>query len=207
MTSFPPHNHAEFDVESYVNAFREHIWRCGLSQDQFRRVPEDIISPYVGTPTAYNIEAKLREASRRNITLVVFLMQNYDVAIYRDFKNLTDRFFGMQTICMVHNETWNTMTQKQYSDLMTNIMMKLNLKLGGVNHVVPAVRPFLEDTMILGGDIIKPGTGSFPGTPSIASIVGSVDLHGGKCLGSMRLQSVDKTDTEVSQLRMCFDCN
>jgi hypothetical protein len=58
---------------------------------------------------------------------------------------------------------------------------------------------WLTNTMVLGGGLIHPGPGAFPGTPSIASIVGSVDDYGGKCLGSMRLQNVHKTDREASQ--------
>jgi eukaryotic translation initiation factor 2C len=83
---------------------------------------------------------------------------------------------------------------------MTNIMMKINLKLGGINHIVQPVADRLrKDTMVLGADLIHPGTGAYPGTPSIAAIVGSVDDHAGMCLGSMRLQNIHKTDREVSK--------
>jgi eukaryotic translation initiation factor 2C len=84
-------------------------------------------------------------------------------------------------------------------DLMTNVMMKLNLKLGGINHVVqPVANRLGKTTMVLGADLVHPGTGAYPGTPSIAAIVGSIDDHAGMCLGSMRLQSVNKIDREVS---------
>jgi eukaryotic translation initiation factor 2C len=105
----------------------------------------------------------------------------------------------MQSFCLVQS------FKLDQQELMTNVMMKLNLKLGGVNHIVDAVKTELKaDTMVLGADLIHPSPNAFPSTPSIASMVGSVDDHAGKCLGSMRLQSIDKTDREVSVYATCL---
>ncbi|KAI1523492.1 Piwi domain containing protein [Pyrenophora tritici-repentis] len=90
-------------------------------------------------------------------------------------------------------------TDRWFDDMMRNVMMKLNLKLGGINHVVDAVQTRLKShTVVLGADLVHP-SGNLPGVPSIASIVGSVDNHAGKCLGSMRLQGIDTTDRELNK--------
>jgi hypothetical protein len=103
---------------------------------------------------------------------------------------------------------------------MANVSMKLNLKLGHTNHSVdfaadikgllyaePAEAPQttgigedevaaqlssepLIDTIILGSDVTHPLKGS--ASPSIASIVGSVDKHLARYLGSVRYQASGK---------------
>ncbi|KAF2851686.1 Piwi-domain-containing protein [Plenodomus tracheiphilus IPT5] len=82
-----------------------------------------------------------------------------------------------------------------------NLMMKVNLKAGGTNHVNPDVSKLMADTLVLGADVTHPGTVALLGTPSIAAIVGSVDQHGGKFLGSMRLQPHDTACEDIKDVK------
>ncbi|KAH9867104.1 hypothetical protein IAQ61_007696 [Plenodomus lingam] len=50
-------------------------------------------------------------------------------------------------------------------------------------------------------DVTHPGPGALLGTPSIAAIVGSVDQHGGKFLGSMRLQPRDSACEDIKDVK------
>lgn len=84
---------------------------------------------------------------------------------------------------------------------MANVSMKLNLKLNHTNHTVqlpPDVNSLLStanadplvDTLILGADVTHPLQDS--PNPSIAAIVGSVDGHFARYLGSVRYQEGKK---------------
>ncbi|OCL01970.1 stem cell self-renewal protein Piwi, partial [Glonium stellatum] len=83
---------------------------------------------------------------------------------------------------------------------MANIAMKMNLKLGNINHsVIYAKAPFVNkqnqfDTIVLGADVTHTGANATPATPSLAAVVGSVESTFGKFLGSMRTQ---EANTEI----------
>ena len=74
--------------------------------------------------------------------------------------------------------------------------MKLNLRLGNANHsaAVSALNDNIpgfttnKDLMILGADVVHPGTKSAKGTPSIAAVIGSIDGDFARFRGSARRQ-------------------
>ncbi|KAF2765418.1 stem cell self-renewal protein Piwi, partial [Teratosphaeria nubilosa] len=86
-----------------------------------------------------------------------------------------------------------------------NVALKLNIRLGNVNHVLSA--PTYKDlalsseldTIILGADVIHPGAGATKGTPSIAAVVGSVHEHFAEYFGSMRRQNREIIEDEKMQ--------
>jgi len=136
------------------------------------------------------MEKALRNAdAATNFALLVLATKNTEA--YANFKNLCDRFYGIQSICVTQ-----TALEGNRGQLMGNLMLKLNLKTAGSNH--SAAGAMLQDTMkntlVLGADVTHPGKGSIAGCPSIAAIVGSVDNRGGRFLGSMRLQSQDNKE-------------
>lgn len=167
--------------------------KCGLTAQQCIRIPNTVLHTSLPSTNQAVMEERLRQAEKAGANLVILLLKGHDVAAYRNFKDLADRTFGLQSICM----TLKRGKDAALYETMTNIMMKVNLKFGGINHVVDGVSRWLKNTMVIGADLVHPGPGSYPGTPSIAAIVGSVDYFGGKCLGSLRLQNVHKTDREV----------
>ena len=81
-------------------------------------------------------------------------------------------------------------------------MLKMNLKAAGINHTVNSnligpLGSFMKTALVLGADVTHPGPGSVPGCPSIAAIVGSVDQHAGRFLGSMRLQHIPRAEVSI----------
>ena len=81
---------------------------------------------------------------------------------------------------------------------MSNIVQKVNVKMGGINASVEGISTMLgKSTLVLGADVVHPGTLAFEESPPVACIVGSVDEQAGRFLGSARLQSKDKKDREV----------
>jgi eukaryotic translation initiation factor 2C len=83
-----------------------------------------------------DLSEQLHIAKKKGARIVILLLKVKNREAYMHFKNLADLLLGMQTICMtetanVKKGRFNTEEVTQY---MGNIMMKVNLKLGGTNH-------------------------------------------------------------------------
>ncbi|KAK7615550.1 ribonuclease H-like domain-containing protein [Phyllosticta paracitricarpa] len=147
------------------------------------------------------IRRGLSEAQKHGASLVILLMKNSSTPAYSEFKTVADRGVGMQSICLA--KYWKSKNKAGY---LTNVGMKVNLKLGNVNTSIgtgfgtAGAKPIDETVMILGADVTHPSAMSSRGTPSIAAVVGSVDGTFGKFLGSMRWQQPDeKSDGSMKQ--------
>ncbi|KAF2122712.1 ribonuclease H-like domain-containing protein [Lophiotrema nucula] len=182
--------------------------KFNLHQGQLKSTSTDVLRQ--------ELQLAKARASGNDKVLVLLLIPKRNIAIYQEFKDLADREVGVQTICMteeanmelhkdkriknIKSGEWETKKAPFAKDIMGyfgNIMMKVNLKFGGINHTTRAVLTSLSKTLVLGADVTHPGTNAVQGCPSIAAIVGSVDDTGGKFLGSMRLQSTLKKDHEI----------
>jgi eukaryotic translation initiation factor 2C len=112
--------------------------------------------------------------NRISANMAVLVLGKKEIAGYSAFKDLCDRNFGLHALCIT-----TAAMRRQDGDRWGNITLKMNLKAAGINSTVAGgliSRGFMEDTLVLGG------------CPSIAAMVGSVDAHAGRFLGSMRLQ-------------------
>ncbi|CAO2651808.1 Nn.00g000910.m01.CDS01 [Neocucurbitaria sp. VM-36] len=148
------------------------------------------------------------KTAKPSTKLVVLLLKKRSIATYSAFKDVADRISGLQSVCVTEEKNRNKPPHDRgLLQYFANVMMKVNLKQGGRNHTVcggskgeDMLRRTLSkvyperSTMILGADVTHPGAGSLIGCPSIAALVGSVDLDGGKFLGSMRLQKKSKKE-------------
>ena len=117
---------------------------------------------------------------------------------------------GIQTIHMQLEKALNN-PQKQ-DQYFSNVALKVNTKLGGMNHLVRSyvlsstktltTSRQLDDrnmkwltkkkTMMVGIDVTHPGPGSREGTPSIAAVVASVDDSFVQFPASLRIQETKK---------------
>ncbi|KAF2710115.1 Piwi-domain-containing protein [Pleomassaria siparia CBS 279.74] len=130
-------------------------------------------------------------------SFVMMLLQTKSSSIYPAFKDVIDRFIGIQSICTTAKPNCNQYGRCNpgIDPYMANVVMKANLKTGGKNHTAAgdggefSLEEMLKDTLVLGADVVHPSGGSIIGCPSIAAIVGSTDASVAKFLGSMRLQS------------------
>ncbi|OAL44588.1 Piwi-domain-containing protein [Pyrenochaeta sp. DS3sAY3a] len=151
---------------------------------------------YPSLATRSDAEKALNAALAKQAHFVVLLLNEKDVAAYSNFKDVADRNVGVHSLCI------DAGGKHQFSGrFWGNVMMKVNLKAGGINHTVSGIENSMKDTLVLGADVTHPGPGSLSGTPSIAAIVGSVDDRGGKFLGSMRLQPKDKACEDIKDVQ------
>lgn len=151
--------------------------------------------------TALRME-KDRNGEDDRPSLVVFISGHKDA--YPHFKREADRNLGAHSVCMLASNVRRSWEKKNhFQGYLTNVAVKLNLKLGNVNHIIAGETGRANDTnvnkmrlMIMGADVTHPTVASPDGMPSIAAVVGSVDKEFGKFLGSMRWQKPDPKETK-----------
>jgi eukaryotic translation initiation factor 2C len=171
--------------------------KCGLASNQVVRVNPGDNAAVIGP--GQNLESKVQHAVASKADLVVLMLSLPDRHMYANFKKLADKHFGIRSLCIAKPSQIGILGTNTATKYMSNITQKINIKFGGINASVEYISEALgKKTLILGADVIHPGSGAYENSPSIACIVGSVDHQAGRFLGSARLQSKDKTDREVS---------
>ncbi|KAL4080951.1 Piwi domain-containing protein [Scleroderma citrinum] len=109
-------------------------------------------------------------------SFLLIILSGRDNFIYPGIKRMCDVDLGVHTLHMLTAKVLkDPRKQDQY---FSNVALKLNIKLGGVNHLLdPESTKWLKQkrTMVVGMDVTHPGPGSLGGTPSIAAVVASVD--------------------------------
>lgn len=140
------------------------------------------------TPLAIALKAirvTLKQAEKEgklpDIALVV--LPDKDTAVYNAVKILADIEFGFHTVCVTKNVLSKTEMQGGESTI-SNLALKFNLKIGGVNHVLvdnASLGPIrIGDTMVVGYDVIHPtnlSNNAQNNLPSQVGLVASIDSH------------------------------
>lgn len=79
---------------------------------------------------------------------VILLLHQKNVAAYSNFKDIADRTAGVHSLCLVTSGK-NQLDGSYWG----NVMMKVNLKAGGINHTVPGFEHLMKDTLVLGAQV------------------------------------------------------
>ena len=105
--------------------------------------------------------------------------------LYPEIKRVGDNVLGIATQCVQSKHV-----QQAKPQLCVNISLKINAKLGGINHVIDPteISPvFREPVIIFGADITHPSSAE-DGIPSIAAVVASMDTNATKYCARVRAQ-------------------
>ncbi|KAJ8092745.1 hypothetical protein PM082_007074 [Marasmius tenuissimus] len=151
---------------------------------------KDPADPTRGTAIG-TIRETIMTASGKPSFLFVIL-SNGDKHVYSGLKHLCDSYLDVPTVCVHSSKIRKEKGQLQY---FANVALKVNMKLGGVNHALDqnSMRWLMKSpTMLVGIDVTHPGPGSVKGTPSIAAVVASIDQSYAQYPASMELQESKK---------------
>lgn len=130
----------------------------------------------------YDIANELRSrlfdiaADQIDFLLVILPTKEKGGELYTCIKKLADQDLGLKTVCVAEETLLRN--ARQLNQLVANLALKINLKLGGVNQIVGSEqieRLQSTKTMVVGLDVTHPSPGSSKDDPSIAGIVASVD--------------------------------
>ncbi|XP_070294242.1 protein argonaute-2 isoform X7 [Salvelinus sp. IW2-2015] len=161
--------------------------------DQLRKISRDAGMPIQGQPCfckyaqgADSVEPMFKhlKCTYQGLQLVVVILPG-KTPVYAEVKRVGDTVLGMATQCVqVKN------VQKTTPQTLSNLCLKINVKLGGVNNILlPQGRPlvFQQPVIFLGADVTHPPAGDGK-KPSIAAVVGSMDAHPSRYCATVRVQ-------------------
>jgi eukaryotic translation initiation factor 2C len=139
------------------------------------------------------IKKQLAADKGKKPSFILVLLSHVDNYIYPGIKRLGDVELGVHTVHMLLPKALKD--AKKQDQYFSNVALKLNTKLGGINHMLDnESMKWLtsKKTMIVGMDVTHPGPTSVQGTPSIAAVVASVDDTFVQFPASMRIQEGKK---------------
>lgn len=172
--------------ESEVQAFVRELVITGQDTGlvmQMKQPPILFASPQVDS-SVRNAYSRAHEASGSKPQFVLCILPTDDAGLYGDIKRCTDTVIGLPSQCMLMKHIRRP--SKQYC---ANICLKINVKLGGVNSSLGRQLKFIVErpTMVFGADVTHPGVGEAD-KPSVAALVGSMDIKMSRYTASVRVQ-------------------
>ena len=118
------------------------------------------------------------------LQLIMVVLPGNDKKLYSEVKRVGDSVIGIPTQCVQVK-----FVQQAKPQVCANILLKINAKLGGTNHVIDdSFKPAIsKDTIVFGADVTHPSP-TENGIPSIAAVVASMDYHASKYHARARVQ-------------------
>ena len=181
------------EVQQLANGFGNKLRACGMAVPNPPKIlPTPPLPHPQQDPGRRQALDHIEETIRRLGPLpkmILFLLSRRDDYIYPGIKTLCDTKLGVHSICMQLEKALKD--QKKQDQYFSNVALKANTKLGGINHTVDdRGLGWLKtmSTMVVGMDVTHPSPTSLPGTPSVAAVVGSVDDTFAQFPVSLRLQ-------------------
>ncbi|KAI0050290.1 argonaute-like protein [Auriscalpium vulgare] len=180
-------------VEGFVKMCRTSGMNVSQAPPQYvmavlpRKAPQDPIRAQ-----AIGVLRNTLMTVRPKPSLVLVILANGDKHVYSGLKHLCDVYLDVATVCVQSQKIRKQAGQLQY---FANVALKVNMKLGGVNHGLDEqsmAKLKQPSTMLVGMDVTHPGPGTVKGTPSIAAVVASSDQKFAQYPASMRIQETKK---------------
>ncbi|KAI0539100.1 ribonuclease H-like domain-containing protein [Xylaria digitata] len=169
-----------FDVAKSINQWVSFLKTQGIAiADQPLANENEKVTVVRSPADAIRPVFKQMQAKNPQFVFVVLPGRKTDTEIYNDVKKLGDREFGYLT--------QNVLSQnllKNNPQVFANLGLKINLKMGGINHKLRNDITIVKrtPTMVVGYDVTHPTNlaGNAQGLPSIVGLVSSIDDHLGQ---------------------------
>jgi eukaryotic translation initiation factor 2C len=144
------------------------------------------------------IQRTIESLSKVKLSFVLVILPHRDTAIYNAVKLNCDVRYGVRHACVIADK-FATKGVQYYA----NTTLKVNLKLGGTNHVLENNQLGIIDggkTMVVGIDVTHPSPGSATTAPSIAGIVASINKNLGQFPAELRIQAAKQEKVDALDL-------
>jgi len=167
---------------------------------------------------AKGLDSYVKRWSGKGLQLLLIVLPKKDTLLYNQIKQLGDKRYGIQTVCIGGSDRFFNPDFKPLS-YFANVALKVNLKLMGTNHVLnsPDVRGqgrgsvsgsgalgIISEgkTMVLGIDVTHPSPGSAENAPSVAAMVASTDKVLAQWPAALRIQKIDTKTAETQKQKI-----
>lgn len=125
------------------------------------------------------LEQSFDHCEKNGIRFLLVVLPDNDASTYKQIKTLGDIKRGINTVCVLGENTKEKFYKLPVAfavQYFANVALKINLKLGGTNHILQNQNPLYKNTMVIGIDVTHPSPGPTKKTaPSVAAMVASVD--------------------------------
>lgn len=183
------------EVQQLATGFGNKLKACGMAVPNPPKILSTPPLPHPqqdrGRRQALNlIEETVRKLGQPLPKMVLFLLSRRDDFIYPGIKTLCDIKIGVHSICMQLEKALKD--QRKQDQYFSNVALKANTKLGGINHTIDdRALGWLKtvSTMVVGMDVTHPSPTSMLGTPSVAAVVANVDDTFAQFPVSLRIQT------------------
>jgi len=222
------------DKNQYVLAQSVTNWclmdLAGLSENQFKEVVmgfsnvgkevgmniskkrEDVLRIF-GTmreveDMAGSMEEKLKQAVKhfegenKKLEMILIIFPFKAGNLYDKIKQLGDMKYNLTTQCCLKTTLYKGDSLNK--QVVGNICLKINAKLGGINHVLAAKSkpPVLKrPVMVMGADVSHPAPESRGLKPSIAAIVASVEPKAANYEVEIRIQDGGQNEEVIQDMK------
>lgn len=145
-------------------------------EEDFRRIPDALM----------DVAREAKKVNGKLPDIIFVIMPRQDSTNYGAVKKTCETHIDILSQCMLGKHV-----QKKSPMYVKNILLKVNVKLGGINNTIsksPSFQFFMnQPAIIIGADVTHPNPGSK--VPSIAAVVGSMDAMGYRYATSIRHQN------------------
>lgn len=172
------------NVTDTVRSFHAAMGRTGLTAEPPTVGQEILLTPRKDQ----QLDEVFKRIANANIELLLIILPHDNSDLYNLIKTLGETKYGIRTQCVIGSKFTNQRGQPMY---FANVALKVNLKVGGHNHMVEKDRlSFIEEdkTMLVGIDVTHPSPGSSDRAPSVAAMVASIDKNLGQWPGVLSIQ-------------------
>ena len=154
------------------------------------------------------MEEKLKQAVKhfkdegKKLEMILFIFPFKAGFLYDKIKQLCDMKYNIVTQCCLKNTLYKM--DKLNLQVIGNICLKINSKLGGINHILGAKSrpPMLKrPVMVMGADVSHPSPESRGMKPSIAAIVGSVEPKAANYEVEVRIQDGRQNEEMIHDMK------
>ena len=196
---------AKVVVQGFVNIGKEN--GISFTNEVYRQVVamrdmDQAMSSIEGHLT--KIVTKFREEKKKPLDLVLVIFPFKAGSLYDKIKQLGDMKFNISTQCCLKNNLFRA--EKLNMQVVANLCLKINAKLGGINHVLAKTcRPKIlsKPVMIMGADVSHPAPESRKFKPSIVAVTGSVEPKATIYETQVRIQDAgnDKNEEVIQDMK------
>ena len=137
-----------------------------------------------------NLENAFATAEAGKVRFIFICMPDKNTDVYNKIKQLGDIKHGIHTVCVAEPTLVRNEGPRE-AQLLANLALKVNLKLGGTNQMIDTrTLPLLakNNTMFVGIDVTHPSPGSSKEAPSVAAMVASINNKLGQWPAAIRVQ-------------------
>ena len=147
------------------------------------------------------VKVAFRNLYDRGCTKLIMVINAKKGAARDELKYIGDTILRVPTQFVMKNNILGKGNSGPNDQVLHNICLKINHKLGGVNHALAKRPPIMSrPVMVMGADVTHPAPGDVSKKPSIAAVVGSADPNVSQFNVEIRLQDKGRVVEQIEQM-------